>query len=304
MSENEQNINNEIDQMLCSFVQIPSKTPILIAGTTASGKSALALEIAAHFGGIIINADAIQVYRNWRILTARPSNQELTRAPHALYGHVNENTVYSVGAWLRDIKPFLNKKLRPIITGGTGLYFSALTKGLANIPEIDHQIRKCASARLKEIGLELLARELHSDTAKRIDIKNPARVLRAWEVETQTKRALTYWQNQPQKPPLLPIEKTAKFLLSPEKSFLNQRITQRFDNMIANGALDEVRQNMPNLNNEKPAFQAIGARQLANFLCKKISLEQAREKAIIATRQYAKRQRTWFRTHMSSWTFL
>ena len=157
--------------------------PILIAGPTASGKSALAMEIAERFGGAIINADAFQIYSNWRVLTARPSKVDEYKAPHFLYGHIAPDAAYSVGHWLAEITPLLNASPRPIITGGTGLYFQALTKGLANIPSLPPEIRKAAQEEINKKGFEALLSELDAATKSQIDCKNPMRVQRAWEVQ-------------------------------------------------------------------------------------------------------------------------
>lgn len=161
---------------------IPPDRPVLIAGPTASGKSALSLALAERDGGCIVNADALQVFANWRILTARPSPEDEARAPHALYGHVPGDAAYSVGHWLRDMAPLLRDGPRPIIVGGTGLYFSALTEGLADIPATPPEIRAEADARLAERGLSGLLDDLDPDTRSRIDTANPMRVQRAWEV--------------------------------------------------------------------------------------------------------------------------
>lgn len=170
--------------------------PVLIAGPTASGKSALALEIAARQGGVIVNADAIQVFSDWRVLTARPSPEEEAQAPHRLYGHVPGSRAYSVGEWLRDLAPILAGSERPIIVGGTGLYFTALTQGLAEIPATPPEIRGEAMARLAAGALPAMVAELDPETRARIDRNNPMRVQRAWEVLRATGRGLASWQAQ------------------------------------------------------------------------------------------------------------
>ena len=168
--------------------------PVLIAGPTASGKSALALEIAARTGGPVVNADALQVFADWRILTARPSGEDEVRHPHALYGHVPGTQAYSVGHWLRDVAPLLDGPA-PVIVGGTGLYFTALTEGLADIPETPDHIRAEAMARTRAEGSQALLAELDAATAERIDRANPMRIQRAWEVLTATGRGLADWQD-------------------------------------------------------------------------------------------------------------
>ena len=176
--------------------------PVLIAGATASGKSALALDIAAQLGGVIVNADALQVYSGWRILTARPSVEEESRAPHALYGHVANHESYSVGDWLRDIGPILSGDKRPIIVGGTGLYFRALTEGLADIPPIPANIRAQSAGLLSQGGLQQMLEDLDTATRAKIDVQNPMRVARAWEVLQGTGQSIVSWHAQTP-PPLI-----------------------------------------------------------------------------------------------------
>ncbi len=274
--------------------------PVLIAGPTASGKSALALEIAEQQGGVIVNADAIQVFANWRVLTARPSVEDESRARHLLYGHVNANAEYSVGHWLRDIAPLIGGQERPIIVGGTGLYFTALTQGLADIPATPPEIRAEADAIVATKGFETLLAELDSVTASRIDRQNPMRVQRAWEVLRATGRPLAEWQDATP-PPMLPLGNAAPILFDVERDWLNQRIARRFDVMLDQGALVEARDNLAEWNPKLLSSKAIGAPELIAHLQGHLSLEQAREAATIATRQFAKRQRTWFRSKMRNW---
>ena len=181
---------------------ISSEKPILITGQTASGKSKLALQIAEKRDSVIINADAIQVFENWRILTARPSTAEESKVKHELYGHIPADFEYSVGHWLGEVKKILSSCSRPIIVGGTGLYFSALTKGLADIPDIPTEIKVEANKRIQSEGFESLIEEIDLETIKKIDKNNPMRVQRAWEVMKATGRGLVSWQNQTPKPTL------------------------------------------------------------------------------------------------------
>ena len=174
---------------------------VLIAGPTASGKSALAIDIATAQGRTVVNADALQVFGDWRVLTARPSVEEEAIAPHALYGHIPGTVAYSVGHWLRDLAPLLEQP--SVIVGGTGLYFAALTEGLADIPPTPDAIRQEASERLQSAGIPALLDDLDAETASRIDQQNPMRVQRAWEVLKATGRSLADWQDDTG-PPLLP----------------------------------------------------------------------------------------------------
>ena len=274
--------------------------PVLVAGPTASGKSALALAIARAQGGVIVNADAIQVYANWRILSARPSAADMAAAPHRLYGHVPPDRDYSVGHWLREVAPLLRAEARPIITGGTGLYFSALTEGLAEIPDTPPEIRAEAEARLREAGPGALLDALDPETRARIDTANPRRVQRAWEVQRTTGQGLATWQDATP-PPLLPLGEATPILVEAPKDWLEPRLARRFDAMLDAGALDEARANLATWEAARPAAQAIGAAELIAHLRGEISLEAARAAAITATRRYAKRQRTWFRARMRGW---
>lgn len=268
--------------------------PVLVAGPTASGKSALALAIAEAAGGAVVNADASQVYECWHVLTARPSAEEESRAPHRLYGHVSEKADYSVGHWLREVTAL--NGLRPIITGGTGLYFKALTEGLAQVPATPDAIRSEAD----QIPLETLVAELDPKTAQGIDLANRARVQRAWEVLRNTGKGLSHWQAQTAAP-LMPLPDVTAFVLDVDRDWLNDRIARRFDAMITGGALDEVRTLLPRYDPSLPAHRAIGAPELIAHLRGETTLTEAKEAAIIATRQYAKRQRTWARGRMTGW---
>ncbi|MCE0504943.1 tRNA (adenosine(37)-N6)-dimethylallyltransferase MiaA [Roseivivax sp. GX 12232] len=279
------------------------RRPVLIAGPTASGKSGLALRIAEAQGGVIVNADAIQVFSDWRVLTARPAPADEARAPHALYGHVPGHEPYSVGAWLREAAPYLEAGPRPIFVGGTGLYFTALTRGLAQIPPIPQAIREEAMARLEADGPEALLPEIDAETARGIDRQNPMRVQRAWEVLRATGRGLAAWQADTP-PPLLPLARAQAFVIGADKGWLTPRIATRFEQMIAEGALDEAKTNAPGFTTALPSAKAIGARELIAHVRGEMSLEDAMTRAIIQTRQFAKRQRSWFRSNMAGWRWL
>ena len=283
--------------MFASYIaQIDPARPVLIAGPTASGKSALALEIAATQGGLIVNADASQVYACWRIITARPSVEDEARAPHALYGHIAYDAPYSAGHWLREVAPLLKDGPRPIIVGGTGLYFTALTEGLSDIPETPPEIRAAGDA----LSLDALRRALDSASATRIDLANRARVQRAWEVLQATGRGIVEWQDATP-PPLLPAARAHTFVMDAPKDWLTPRIEARFDQMLAAGAKDEIAAMADRYDPALPAFRAIGVPELMANHAGQMSLDAAREAATIATRQYAKRQRTWLRRRCADW---
>jgi tRNA dimethylallyltransferase len=273
--------------------------PILIAGPTASGKSALALEIAESRGGQIVNADALQVYDGWRVLTARPSESDEARVPHALYGHVPFIGTYSTGQWLREMVPLLSNGPRPIILGGTGLNFAALTEGLADIPPTPPAIRAQADALPLAGMLADLDRE-DPMIAARIDRANRMRVQRAWEVLRSTGRPLSDWQADTPAP-ALPLAACQPLVLDADPAWLNARIETRFDAMLQSGALQEACAVLPLWDTAKGARKAIGGPELIAHLRGEISLETARDAAIIGSRQYAKRQRTWFRARMGNW---
>lgn len=277
---------------------ISREAPVLIAGPTACGKSALAMELAARDGRVIVNADALQVYGCWRVLTARPSRADEAALPHALYGHVARDALYSTGQWLREVTPLLQRPV--VIVGGTGLNFAALTEGLADIPPVPAQVRQQANDRVAAEGFGGMLGELDLDTAARIDRQNGARIQRAWEVAQATGRGLASWQDDTPAP-LLPLERVEALVFRPQVAWLDARIAQRFHTMLDMGALDEVREALPDWNPKLPSSRAIGAPELIGFLQGKSSLSQAIEAAILASRRYAKRQRTWARSRMADW---
>ena len=280
--------------------EINQNTPILITGQTASGKSHLAIQIAEEKGGTIINADAIQVYNNWRVLTARPSIADEAKINHKLYGYIDGTAKYSVGTWIREIKEILSGDTRPIIVGGTGLYFSALTNGLVDIPEVSVSVRSEANNRINKNGVESLVREIDQETAEKIDKNNPMRVQRAWEVLKSTGRGLKSWHSKTPKP-TLDLNMCKAILVDGEVSIINKRIDKRFDQMMEKGLIQEAESNLAKWNKFHPSSKAIGAQELIAFLNNDISKDQLREQIIIATRRYAKRQRTWFRNKMKNW---
>jgi len=277
---------------------ISRQAPVLIAGPTASGKSSLAMELAARDGRVIVNADALQVYDTWRVLTARPTLADEAALPHALYGHVARTQPYSVGHWLRDVAALLDQPL--VIVGGTGLNFTALTRGLAVVPEVPPEVRTEADFRHAGDGIAGLLAELDPETAARIDPQNGARVQRAWEVQRATGRGLASWQDETP-PPLMPLPEVEAIVLTPDPDWLNQRIDRRFAAMIAGGALEEARANLPGWTPSLPSSRAIGGPELIAHLRGGLTLFEATEAATLASRQYAKRQRTWFRSNMKTW---
>ena len=281
---------------------------LLIAGPTASGKSALALALAEKLGGVVINADSMQVYRDLRIITARPTPEEEARVPHALYGHVDAAVNHSVGHWFRDAQGVLAEAASagktPIFTGGTGLYFKALLTGLAAIPPIDPEIRARFRARLDAEGVEALHAELarvDPQTAARLMVRDRSRILRALEVLEATGRKMGEWHDDGLPAPLDP-DRAVKIFLHPEREELKRRIEGRFAKMLDAGALEEVRAlDARQLSDTLPAMKAHGVPWLRKFFRGEISREAAAEGAIMDTRRYAKRQVTWFRNQMPGW---
>ncbi|MEM7506023.1 MAG: tRNA (adenosine(37)-N6)-dimethylallyltransferase MiaA [Pseudomonadota bacterium] len=284
------------------------RRPILIAGPTASGKSGLALKLAKAHDGVIINADSQQIFRDWQVLTARPSETEMAQALHRLYGHVALDATYSTGHWLREVVVELERSReagkRPIITGGTGLYFKALTEGLAPIPPTPPQIRAAGEALLSEISLTGLVTQLKDrdpETAAQIDLANPMRVLRAWEVLETTGTGLTAWQARTD-PPVLPLADCTALVVVPDREALYANCEARFDQMLENGALEEAKRiKAMALPDASPGLKALGAPELFAHLDGEISLKEAATRAKAATRRYAKRQLTWARNQMSNW---
>ncbi|RJL04829.1 tRNA (adenosine(37)-N6)-dimethylallyltransferase MiaA [Paracoccus siganidrum] len=278
---------------------IDASRHLLIAGPTASGKSALALAVAQAQGGLVVNADALQVWSCWRVLTARPSDQDQAAAPHALYGHVAPGRSYSVGDWLREVAGLTGRRL--IVVGGTGLYLTALTRGLAHVPPVPPAIRAEGDALLAGAdGLARMLAQLDAPTRARIDNRNPARVQRAWEVLRATGRGLADWQADTP-PPLIAPQDSQRILITADRDRLADRIALRFGQMLRDGALEEARRMLPLWDPAQQWARAIGAPELIAHLRGEIDLETATQRAIIATRQYAKSQRIWFRGRMKDW---
>jgi tRNA dimethylallyltransferase len=281
---------------------------VLIAGPTASGKSAAALALAEHISGAVINADAMQVYREAPILTAQPDGDSRAKAPHLLYGHVSAREPYSVGRYVEDARRALAEVRAmgktPIFVGGTGLYFTALTQGLADIPAIPTETRAQARALLEKIGV----RELHArlsvrdpETAAILRSTDPQRVVRAWEVLEATGIPLAHWR-QKQSPPLLSGLTLGRFVLDPPRPLLRDRIAQRFEAMLDQGGEKEALV-LSGLDHALPSAKLLGRRQLIAYAQGKISREAAIQEAVTATRQFAKRQITWFRNRMADYVW-
>jgi len=275
---------------------------VLIAGPTASGKSHEALALAQAINGAIINADSMQVYREAPILTAQPSREDQARVPHFLYGHVSASEVYSVGRWRDDAIAALVKVRAmnriPIFVGGTGMYFSVLTDGLADIPPIPAAIRDAARGLLEEMGVEALhARLAQRDplTASRLRPSDPQRVLRAYEVFEATGRPLAQWQGAPTQPIL--GGRLAAFVLDPPRGERRARIARRFEQMVEQGGLEEAAA-LAGLDPALPAAKLLGLRPLQALVAGDLGQAEALGAAITATQQFAKRQMTWFRNRM------
>ena len=275
---------------------------VLIAGPTASGKSALALALAQKNGGVVINADSMQVYRDLRIITARPTPEEEARVRHRLYGHVDAAVNFSAGSWVADAARVLAEaraqKTLPIFVGGSGLYFKALTRGLSAVPPIPPEIRDDVRARLERDGVEALHALLGQRdpvSAERLKPRDRTRIARALEVVEATGRSLTDWHRDGL-PPLLPPGKFSALFLEPDRNVLYERIDARFDAMLEAGALEEVAAMAArHLDPLLPAMKAQGVPALIRHLNGEITLDEAATVGRADTRHYAKRQFTWFR---------
>jgi tRNA dimethylallyltransferase len=284
---------------------------VLIAGPTASGKSALALALAETINGTIINTDSMQVYRDLRILTARPTVEEEARAPHRLYGTIDAAVNFSAGAWIADAAKMLaqarTQNRLPIFVGGSGLYFKALTRGLSAVPPIPSDVREDVRARLQRDGVEALhalLKQRDPASAERLEPRDRTRIARALEVIEATGRSLIDWHRDGL-PPLLPPGKFAAVFLNPERDTLYARIDARFDKMLGAGALDEVaalasRRLEPLL----PAMKAHGVPALMRHLAGEITLEEVGMIGRADTRRYAKRQFTWFRHQLPEFEWM
>jgi len=282
---------------------------ILITGPTASGKSALAVKLAKQHGGAVINADSMQVYDTLRVLTARPDDADMEGVPHHLYGHVPAGTAYSTGAWIRDVVELLprlrNKGRLPVFVGGTGLYFKALTGGLSDMPVIPDEIRAGLRQRLVDEGpsqLYAALQERDPAVAESLNPEDGQRIVRALEVLEATGRSIAAFQQQTG-PVIVDPDSARKIVVLPDRAVLHQRINGRFEAMLEQGAEDEVRALLAlNLPAEMPAMKAIGVSQIAAMFRGELTRDEVIDRGSAATRQYAKRQMTWFRNQMDdSW---
>ncbi|MCA2374840.1 tRNA (adenosine(37)-N6)-dimethylallyltransferase MiaA [Agrobacterium genomosp. 3 str. CIP 111-78] len=283
---------------------------ILITGPTASGKSALALRLARERNGVVINADSMQVYDTLRVLTARPSKEEMKGVPHLLYGHVPASSLYSTGEWLRDISVLLSdmreQRRLPVIVGGTGLYFKALTGGLSDMPAIPDEIRDRLRGRLIEEGPAVLHTELSRRDPVMAEGLQPGdgqRIVRALEVIEATGKSIRDYQKA-NGPVIVDPDRAQKFVVLPDRPVLHDRINRRFEAMMESGAVEEVEALLAlKLAPDATAMKAIGVSQIADMLAGRMSEAEVIEKSAAATRQYAKRQMTWFRNQMGEdWT--
>jgi len=282
---------------------------VLIAGPTASGKSAAALGLAQRRNGVVINTDSMQVYRELRVLSARPTDEDEARAPHLLYGHVPISERFSAGRYQDDAARALAEarvaKRLPIFTGGTGLYFEALEKGLAPVPPVPAAVRAANRERLEEIGADAFFAEFAArdpETAASLRPRDAQRVLRAADVFAATGRPLARWQKMAGKPVLDGL-RVARFVIAPPRDELYARIDRRFDMMLAHGALNEARA-LAALDATLPAARALGVPALLRHLAGEGTLEAAADEVKRETRRYAKRQFTWFRNRMADWQWI
>lgn len=279
---------------------------IVIAGPTASGKSAMAMDIAEEFDGWVINADSMQVYRDLRILTARPTIDDEARVPHKLFGFLASDDTCSAGRWL-DMAADVIADARsqgklPIVVGGTGMYLRVLMEGIADLPDIPATVRAEASDLYDTLGGEAFREELAKidpDNASRLPASDRQRLIRAWEVVVHTGKTLGQWQRDAHKPspvpgPFVPIA------LTPDRERLYTRINRRFDEMVDEGALDEVKALLAlRLDESLTSMKAVGVREFRSVIQGESTLEEAVTKAKTASRQYAKRQLTWIRNQFS-----
>ena len=283
---------------------------ILLAGPTASGKSKLAIHLAQKLNGEIINADSMQIYKEFSILSSRPSKAEIKKVKHHLYGVVSVKKYFSAGDWLKEVKKkinycFKNNKI-PIIVGGTGLYFNTITKGISRIPNIDIQTRNKVRNLFKKLGPEKLYKKLLEFdplVKEKINPTDSQRIQRAYEVKLKTKKSLFHWFKKT-KSDFLDYD-LKKIFINISRADLLQNISKRTDLMFANNCLVEVKRfNAMSVSKNLSANKLIGVREVNQYLDDNVTLEECKELINIKTRQYAKRQNTWARGHMKNWNML
>ena len=281
---------------------------ILIAGPTASGKSNFAVNLAKKIDGEIINADSMQIYKQLKILTARPNKKEQKNIRHHLYGIININEIFSSGTWLKlaisKIKEIRRRKKIPIVVGGTGLYFKSLINGLVKIPNISMKLRNKIRSMQKRYGQKKFYKKLIKLDPKvksKFDPNDTQRSIRAFEIKTHTKISMYDWLNKTK--PIFNESVFLKFYVNFERSKLIKRIQKRTENMIKKGAIQEViKFNKLRIKKDKSIKKVIGIDELTKYLNNQIKLKQAKELITIKTRQYAKKQTTWARSRMIEWT--
>ena len=278
---------------------------ILIIGPTASGKSKTALKIADKINSVIINTDSLQVYKDLNILTSRPTSSDEKLVQHKLYGHIAGNIQYTVADWLREVSieiesAFL-ENLRPVLIGGTGLYFKALEKGLADIPEIQKNIIKNTNELIDKLGLDYLFKELIRMIPNcKINSNDTSRIIRAYNVLIQTGKPIEEWWSDT-KPSIQKIS-YQKILINPDREKLYKKAENRFDQMLRDGAIDEVeRLNACNYGKDNTIMKAIGVREISDYIAGKATLDEACVLAKQKTRNYIKRQQTWINSNNITW---
>lgn len=281
---------------------------VLIAGPTAAGKSAVALAVAERIGGVVINTDSMQVYAELPVLTGQPSPADRERAPHRLYGHVPATERYSAGRFQHEAAAELAATRAahriPVFTGGTGLYFNVLTRGLSPIPQVPPEVRALVRARFERLGRDAFAADLvrRDPAAAALRLTDTQRLLRAADVLEATGRPLSEWQAIAGRPVLHGLN-LRRFVIAPNRDELNARINRRFESMIAGSAVDEVRA-AAGLDPALPAARMLGFPELSRHLAGVCTLAEAAAAAQLATRQFARRQMTWFRRYMADWEWL
>ena len=274
------------------------KDLIIIAGPTCVGKSLIAMELAKKIDGVLINADSVQVYEDLKLLSARPSEEDMRQIPHFLYGYVKAEKNYSIADWLQQLHKVLDnlKKIKKtaILVGGSGLYLNSVINGLAPIPRLKEEIKKESLLKLNEIGIDNF-REINFNIDPKFIAKNhdKHRLLRSYGVFLQTNKNMTYWHKKPRQGAIK--KNIYSFLINLERKLIYKRCELRFDNMLEKGALEEVKKiHRSNIDRSLPVAKSLGVKWLLSYLDKKISFEEAVRLSKRDTRRYVKRQITWF----------